>query len=159
MICIVLRKVEINRNVDRIQTPLYSMATLDTEDFSFQVYSFSSLVKVELLEEWFTGNTSFFSSLSVYSVLMCQDLSCGTKDVTSGADDHSLHKYHSVNVHSQVNAKNLKSRLGQVEPNKNSKYVEAGGGGDTLLCWRIVGLCQIYCAALPPQKLCNDVQS
>ena len=73
-------------------------------------------------------------------VLMCQDLSCGTKVVTSGSDDHSLHSYQSVNVRSQANAK-TKSKLGQNRPSQNSKFVEAGGGGGTLLNKKLSNFC------------------
>ena len=70
---------------------------------------------------------------------MCQDLSCGTKAVTSGADDHRLHWYQSVNVISKFNSKNSKLKLSQNETSQETKIVETGGGGGTLLVWRIVG--------------------
>ena len=45
----------------------------------------------------------------------------------------------------------FKLKLGQNEANQSSKFVEAGGGGDTLLCWRIVGYTLL--ASLAPSEV------
>ena len=47
----------------KFRLPYFPWQLLVQKISHFKVYNFSSLVKVELQEEWFTGHTSFFSSI------------------------------------------------------------------------------------------------
>ena len=100
-----------------IQLPSFNSWQLLKQKISqFKYIIFQVWWKLSCLRNGLLDTHHFSHQYCQYMLLMCQDLSCGTKTVTSGTDDHSLHMKH---VNSRYQFQKCKLKLGQ---NKFSKY-------------------------------------